>query len=60
MGPCEAINCGYFWQEEWEDFPTCHYPYDDGYAPCELEEQLLAIDDDCGFDPYEGCYTYDC
>lgn len=18
------------------------------------------IDDDCGFDPYEGCYTYDC
>ena len=17
-------------------------------------------DDDCGFDPYEGCYTYDC
>lgn len=18
------------------------------------------IDDDCGFDPYAGCYTYDC
>lgn len=18
------------------------------------------IDDDCGFDPYEGCYTWDC
>lgn len=18
------------------------------------------IDDDCGFDPYEGCFTYDC
>ena len=18
------------------------------------------IDDDCGFDPYEGCYTFDC
>lgn len=24
------------------------------------EEELADIDDDCGFDPYEGCYTYDC
>lgn len=24
------------------------------------EEEPADIDDDCGFDPYEGCYTYDC
>ena len=24
------------------------------------EEEPVDIDDDCGFDPYEGCYTYDC
>ena len=59
MGPCEVRNCGYYWQEEGEDYPRCHYDYDDGYAPCELEEPP-DIDDDCGFDPYEGCYTYDC
>lgn len=23
-------------------------------------EEPTDIDDDCGFDPYEGCYTYDC
>lgn len=28
----------------------------------EVEEdyELADIDDDCGFDPYEGCFTYDC
>lgn len=24
------------------------------------EEEPADIDDDYGFDPYEGCYTYDC
>lgn len=28
---------------------------EDGYF-----EEPADIDDDCGFDPYEGCYTYDC
>lgn len=27
-----------------------------GLDDCEPED----IDDDCGFDPYEGCFTYDC
>ena len=26
---------------------------------CEFDEPIN-IDDDFGFDPYEGCYTYDC
>lgn len=24
------------------------------------DDEPVDIDDDCGFDPYEGCYTYDC
>lgn len=28
---------------------------------CEDEEDYFDDDvDECGFDPYEGCYTYDC
>lgn len=40
------------YDEEWlndDDY------WDDG---CPIEP--ANIDDDCGFDPYEGCYTYDC
>jgi hypothetical protein len=37
---------------------------DDGSCYCsscaEGYEEPADIDDDCGFDPYEGCYTYDC
>lgn len=29
------------------------------FDPEEVDEPA-DIDDDCGFDPYEGCYTYDC
>lgn len=25
-----------------------------------VDDEPTDIDDDCGFDPYEGCYTYDC
>ena len=25
-----------------------------------FDDEPADIDDDCGFDPYEGCYTYDC
>ena len=24
------------------------------------DDEPADIDDDCGFDPYEGCYTFDC
>jgi hypothetical protein len=31
------------------------------YDPEEdLGDEPADIDDDCGFDPYEGCYTWDC
>lgn len=29
-------------------------PIDDKYA------EPMDIDNDCGFDPYAGCFTYDC
>lgn len=36
MSYCNDINCGYYWQEEGEDFPSCHC--EDGWpAPCEEE-----------------------
>ena len=38
-------------QEDWE--------FDIVEAEDEYEEPA-DIDDDCGFDPYCGCYTYDC
>ena len=31
-------DCAYYWKDEGEKFPTCKYRYDDGYAPCEVEE----------------------
>jgi hypothetical protein len=60
MSECEKSNCGYYYQLSDEDYPRCHWE-DDGFpAPCEYDDEPADIDDDCGFDPYEGCYTYDC
>ena len=37
MAYCDSINCGYWWQEEDEAYPRCHY--DDSYpAPCECDD----------------------
>lgn len=37
MSRCADSNCGYYWQDEGEDFPTCHadpnWP-----APCEYDD----------------------
>lgn len=27
-------NCGYWWQEAGEDYPSCHYEGPDEWAPC--------------------------
>ena len=56
-------NCGYWWQDDDEDYPRCHFEYDSPWpAPCEYdgEEDDTDCDYDAGFDLYEGCYTYDC
>ena len=57
---CRDSNYGYYYLAVGELYPRCHCP-DDGFpAPCEYDDEPMDIDDDCGFDPYEGCYTYDC
>lgn len=40
----------------------CDECQDKMFSPFEEEEDFEPddIDDDCGFDPYEGCFTYDC
>jgi hypothetical protein len=37
-----------------EDWDFTIEPTEDEY------EEPADIDDDCGFDPYMGCYSYDC
>lgn len=49
---CASSNCGYYWQEDGEDYPRCHYPDDGTPAPCEY-------DDEDDYDGSEDCYTYD-
>lgn len=39
----KCTDCAYYWCECDEngkpiDHPFCHYQYNDGYAPCEVEE----------------------
>ncbi len=36
MSRCE--NCGYYWQEAWEDYPSCKYN-DPWPAPCEYDDE---------------------
>lgn len=71
----KCINCNYYWVDEGEEFARCHCTDPEGDAPCEWDEdeetedideeeeedeEPADIDDDCGFDPYLGCYTDDC
>lgn len=44
--------------EECEELAHPHWTQDDD----DLDSTAHFIDDvdECGFDPYEGCYTYDC
>jgi len=61
---CAKTNCGYYYKDENESHPTCHWyaacPGD--MAPCEYpdDDEPEWIDDDNGYDPYEGCFTWDC
>ena len=62
MSTYECEKCGYYYQEEGEDYPRCHYSDDRFPAPCEEEVYEEPYDDydECGFDPYAGCYTCGC
>ena len=60
---CE--ECCYYWKNEDEARARCHYEDPMFPAPCEYETMETADDpedwdEESGFDPYEGCYTWDC
>lgn len=65
MSEYTVFICGYCCKGKDDAFP-CRQCLGDGVpAPCESDDDIWGdepddIDDDCGFDPYEGCYTYDC
>lgn len=56
VGKCDHCGNHYQWDEEYtlagyRDLKQTHD---------ENEDEPDDIDDDFGFDPYEGCFTYDC
>lgn len=34
----KCVDCPYYWKDENNDFPCCNYRWNDGYAPCEVNE----------------------
>lgn len=36
----ECVNCCYYWKEDWEDRPSCHWTSrcPDDKAPCEYDD----------------------
>lgn len=40
--PC--TNCGYHWQEDWENFPSCHYEEPHEWSPCEAADEADRIE----------------
>lgn len=62
MSECERRNCSYFWKSKNDACPRCYYDDPMSPAPCEQDDDYEPddIDDDMGYDPYEGCFTWDC
>lgn len=46
-------NASLVWDETGEVIAYYEHSEEEGYEPAD-------IDDDCGYDPYMGCYTDDC
>ena len=64
----ESYNLGFFQtaEEAWWNLEH-NLVWDEGDNPEDYSFEVLETDttdwdynEDCGFDPYEGCYTYDC
>lgn len=52
---CSSINCGYYYKEEGEKFPHCHFEGPVGWAPCEYDDYYIEPeDDDYPDDYYDG------
>lgn len=49
MSRCSIPICGYYWQDEDEDYPSCHFDHDSPWpAPCEYDGE--EDDTDCDYD----------
>ena len=46
MSLCDRINCGYWYADADEDYPSCHCPDDLHPAPCEEEDDDSFNEDD--------------
>lgn len=46
MSECERRNCGYFWKEENDAYPCCHYNDPMFPAPCEEDDEYYEDWDD--------------
>lgn len=55
MSECERRGCGYFWREENELYPSCHYNDPLFPSPCEEDDEYYEDWDD---DPDEEEYEY--
>lgn len=47
----KCTDCAYYWSDcddngEPIDNPYCHYQYNDGYAPCEVDDDYETEDDE--------------
>lgn len=42
----KCIDCPYYWWDELGEPSYCHYQYDDGYAPCEIEDKERETEDE--------------
>ena len=55
VGECDHCGNHYEWYERYT------FSKVENLAQIERNEEDYEPDvDECGFDPYEGCYTYDC
>jgi hypothetical protein len=42
----KCADCPYYWIEEGDDLSHCHYRWNDGYAPCEVEDSYEEDEED--------------
>ena len=48
----KCTDCPYYWQERWEDFPSCQFDpvYHPTPSPCEYEDMYVEDEYDYDYD----------
>lgn len=47
-------QCSYWWQEEDENNPSCHYTGPDSWAPCAQDERIVCVQNEGIVTDYDG------